>query len=144
MIPDYRNDTGKEAFDRIAPRVAVSLLGLFLSTAAWRLGEVGPAFYNVLIVSSVLVFLGVMGFWLPFTRELQLVAALWLAVSSFLFGVRGPPLWSTLAVSAGLLLVTLATSANHERDRPLGRVGGPEGPQQHRAGGAGRHRERHP
>jgi hypothetical protein len=111
MIPDYRQDTGAEAFDRVAPRVLVALLGLVVASMAFWFQQQGPALYNFIVVGVVLVFLGVRGFWLPFVRPSQLVVAGWLAVSTPIFGVRGAALWLTLAVAVALVVITVVSGS---------------------------------
>jgi hypothetical protein len=107
MIPDYRRDTGAEAFERVAPRVVVTLLGLLVASLGWSLAQPTAQVWNLTVVGSVLAFLGIEGFWLPFVRPLQYLAAAWLAVSCFVFGVHGAALWSTLAVATALLVITV-------------------------------------
>jgi hypothetical protein len=111
MIPDYRRDTGAEVFARVVPRVLVALLGLIVASSGWWFPQPAPAVWNATVVGIVLVFLGTRGFWLPFVRPLQLVAAAWLAVSAFIFGVRGPPLGIALGAAAALLLITVVSGS---------------------------------
>ena len=109
VIPDYSKDTGAEAFDRIAPRVLVALLGLVLVGSSGWFPQPIHAVWNLTVVGFVLAFLGVQGFWLPFVRPVQLAAALWLAISSFAFGARGPALWTTLAVAAAVTVISIVS-----------------------------------
>jgi hypothetical protein len=91
--------------------VLVTLLGLLVASLGWQFAQPSPAFWNATLVGLVLVFLGIRGFWLPFVRPLQFAAAVWLAVSCFIFGVEGFALWITLGAAAALALITVVSAS---------------------------------
>jgi hypothetical protein len=121
FIPDYRQDTGADAFWRVAPRIVMTLLGVLVAAVGFWFERPGPAFYNFVVVGTVLAFLGARGFWLP-VRPLQTAAAIWLVISTLAFGLSGKVLALTLVLATAVLLVTVWSGPSGPREQHRDRV----------------------
>lgn len=94
---------------QLFPRVMTGLVGLYLAASAWRFEQSLNARTSASVVALVAVYLAVHGLWFPRLRLVQAAAAVGLAVSTLVFGVRGPAMWSAFAVAAVLLVLAWLT-----------------------------------
>lgn len=94
---------------QLFPRVVTGLVGLYLAATAWTFEQSLNARTSASVVALIAVYLGVHGLWFAHLRLVQAAAAVWLAASTFIFGVTGPARWSALAAAAVLLVLAWLT-----------------------------------
>jgi hypothetical protein len=90
---------------RVVPRVLTALCGLQLAYTTWAFDQPELARYTGSAVAFTAIYLGIHGFWFTRLRLVQALVAGFLAVSTLVLGVRGPPMWNALAVAALLALL---------------------------------------